>query len=187
MFLINHVHAFKLLFNVSYSQQSPIFNVSNEYAWPSPCAVVFQYPPHDNLHPTRSMPSMPDTLRINLTETHPLPTLPSPEHALFTHLKARILSIALALYGSSCASPTSAFDIVTYTIPLTHSLEILINGRSMIPSTLYGVALIAYTSPREFTSWERLATAENSGSVLEAMQELLQDMQAGMGSVMGRS
>lgn len=128
---------------------------------------------------------MPDTLKINITDTRPISSPPSPDHVLFTHLKFQILSLALALYGSSSSSPTPAFDIVTYTTPLPASLHILLNGRRVIPSTLYGVALIAYTSPGDFTSWERVARAENSGGHVDAMGGLLGDMQAGMGGVMG--
>ena len=47
------------------------------------------------------------------------------------------------------------------------------------------MALIAYTSPGDFTSWERVARAENSGGHVDAMGELLGDMQGGMGGVMG--
>ena len=121
---------------------------------------------------------MPNTLKINITD---IPNPPPPSPTLFTHLKSQILSLALALYGSTSSSPTSAFDIITYTKPLPASLHILLDGRDVVPSTLYGAALIAYTSPGEFTAWERVAVAENSGGWVEAMGELLGDMRRGDG------
>lgn len=130
---------------------------------------------------------MTDTFSIQITDKLSSPNPTGSQSTIFAHLKSKILSNALALYGTPQSSPTPAFDIITYTIPLPAGLQILLNGRTDIPSTLYGVALIAYTSPGEFTSWERLATAENSGGIIAAMQELLVDVQEGMGRVMCKS
>ena len=130
---------------------------------------------------------MADSLKVQITDKLCSPDPANSESALLAHLKSRILSNALALYGAPSSSPTPSFDIITYTIPLPPALQVLLDGRSGIPSILYGAALITYTSPRECTSWERLATAENSGGVVAAMQELLADIEAGVGRVMCKS
>ena len=137
---------------------------------------------------------MADSLKINVTTPSPSPTSDDP--ALFAHLKSQILSIAMALYGTSHPNPSLAFDILTYTTPLPSSMYILLSGRRSIPPTLYGVALITYPSPtggtageegRRCTAWERLATAESTLSIEHALGQLLGDLRSAVGAVMCES
>ncbi|KAF2641448.1 hypothetical protein P280DRAFT_373375, partial [Massarina eburnea CBS 473.64] len=91
---------------------------------------------------------------------------------IFASLKAQILSIATALYGTTSTTPQTAFDIITYSTP------------SPSPSPSYGIALITYPNPTSFTTWEILSQTTNHRTINAGVSALLDDLRAGMGAVM---
>ncbi|KAF1362574.1 hypothetical protein EJ07DRAFT_58250, partial [Lizonia empirigonia] len=90
----------------------------------------------------------------------------------FSALKARALSLATALYGIPPTPPR--LDLLPFTAPT--------------PTTsTHGVALIFYTGSTNalYSCWEMLSYVDAQGSVDSAAQQLVDDLQRGMGGVIG--
>jgi hypothetical protein len=107
--------------------------------------------------------------------------------------------IATALYGTNSPTPSTAFDIITYTTTPTsptistssrshwdsHSQA---NTNTNTPTPLpcsYGIALITYPNFGSCATWELLSHIQNQSSVNAGMERLLADLRVGMGGVMG--
>lgn len=100
----------------------------------------------------------------------------------FSSLKSQIISLATALYGTR-TSPGATFDVLPFSTPRRTP-----NGTALNQYT-HGAALIYYTGPANalHTSWEMLSYADNQPSVNSGAQQLLDDMQRGIGDVIGMS
>jgi hypothetical protein len=87
------------------------------------------------------------------------------------YMRSHLVALALALYGTQSSTP-STFNVFTYT-----------NSAGG-----YGVALILYTGATmsPYTSWEMLSYVANQPSPVAGAETLLEDLQNGMGGVMGR-
>jgi hypothetical protein len=98
----------------------------------------------------------------------------------FDSLKKQIISLATALYGTT-TTPTTTIDVLPFSAPRTTP-----NGTALNSYT-HGAALIYYTGPSTspYVSWEMLSYADNQPSVNAAAQQLLDDMQKGVGDVIG--
>lgn len=99
---------------------------------------------------------------------------------LFNSLKSQIISLATALYGST-TTPSTTFDVLPFSTP-----RMTPNGTALNQYT-HGAALIYYTGPEHalHTSWEMLSYVDNQMSVNASAQQLLDDMQRGVGDVIG--
>ena len=99
----------------------------------------------------------------------------------FDSLKSQIISLATALYGTT-TTPTTTFDVLPFSTPRTTP-----NGTPLNQHT-HGAALIYYTGPAvsPYTSWEMLSYADAQPSVNAGAQQLLNDMQKGVGDVIGK-
>ncbi|OSS46458.1 hypothetical protein B5807_08517 [Epicoccum nigrum] len=99
---------------------------------------------------------------------------------LFNSLKSQIISLATALYGST-TTPSTTFDVLPFSTPRRTP-----NGTTLNQYT-HGAALIYYTGPEHalHTSWEMLSYVDNQMSVNAGAQQLLDDMQRGVGDVIG--
>jgi hypothetical protein len=82
------------------------------------------------------------------------------------------------MYGTHAASTTNSYEVLAFTAPPS--------SPDVDPS--YGVALILYTGPPDtpFVSWEMLSHISNASSALAGAEKLLEDIQAGMGVVIGK-
>jgi hypothetical protein len=85
--------------------------------------------------------------------------------------------LATALYGIQSKHPTTAFDIISYTMLETGDAGGL------------GVALVLYTGPADSPNmaWEVLSYVEDQSSTITGALKLLEDLQSGMGGVMSTS
>ena len=106
------------------------------------------------------------------------PALAASQH--FSALKAQIIALATALYGTT-TTPNATFDVLPFSTPRTTP-----NGTALNSYT-HGAALIYYTGPSDspYVSWEMLSYADNQMSVNASAQQLLDDMQKGVGDVIG--
>ncbi|KAF2827677.1 hypothetical protein CC86DRAFT_405786 [Ophiobolus disseminans] len=95
------------------------------------------------------------------------------ELQLFDTLKSRIISLATALYGTRSPHASSSFDLLSYTTD---------------DNVTHGVALILYTGPSTSpaTSYEFLSYVDGQSSTIAGAERLLEDMEEGMGGVIGR-
>jgi hypothetical protein len=84
--------------------------------------------------------------------------------------------LATALYGTHASSSSTAFDVLSFTTPTDDA------------SRTHGVALIFYTGPPSapFQSWDMISYIDAATSALTGAEKLLEDMQAGMGGVIGK-
>lgn len=107
-------------------------------------------------------------------------TATSPQY--FDVLKSRILALATALYGTT-STPTQSFDVLPFSTPRRTP-----NGTALNSFT-HGAALIYYTGPAAspYVSWEMLSYVDEQPSVNAGAQRLLDDMQKGVGDVIGES
>jgi hypothetical protein len=101
----------------------------------------------------------------------------------FTTLKSQIISLATALYGTT-STPDRAFDVLPFSTP-----RLTPNGTPLKSSLTHGAALIYYTGPSSspYVSWEMISYADNQSSVNAGAQQLLEDMQRGVGDVISKS
>jgi hypothetical protein len=101
----------------------------------------------------------------------------------FTVLKSQIISLAAALYGTT-STPSGTFDVLPFSTPRTTP-----NGTRLNSSLTHGAALIYYTGPTSapYVSWEMISYADNQASVNAGAQQLLEDMQSGVGDVISKS
>lgn len=99
----------------------------------------------------------------------------------FDALKSRILGLATALYGTT-STPAQSFDVLPFSTPRRTP-----NGTELNSYT-HGAALIYYTGPASspYVSWEMLSYVDDQPSVNAGAQRLLDDMQKGVGDVIGR-
>lgn len=118
------------------------------------------------LHKKPSLPNMQST------------ALATSQH--FNSLKSQIISLATALYGTR-TTPGATFDVLAFSTPRRTP-----NGTALNQHT-HGAALIYYTGPASapYTSWEMLSYADNQHTVNAGAQQLLDDMQRGVGDVIG--
>ena len=109
-----------------------------------------------------------------------MPCTPQSTSQHFESLKSQIISLATALYGTTTA-PTTTFDVLPFSTPRRTP-----NGTPLNQLT-HGAALVYYTGPASspYTSWEMLSYADAQPSVNAGAQQLLADMQKGVGDVIG--
>lgn len=107
------------------------------------------------------------------------PSLSTSQH--FDVLKSRILGLATALYGTT-STPSQSFDVLPFSTPRRTPHGTPLN------SLTHGAALIYYTGPASspYVSWEMLSYVDDQPSVNAGAQRLLDDMQKGVGDVIGR-
>jgi hypothetical protein len=117
------------------------------------------------------------------------------EYQLFAALKGHIISLATALYGTHSASPSTVFDVLSFTTPTTSRSP---NTR---PSSTYdangfleieceptlSVAVIQYTgSPcSPCIEWEMLSYVDDQISMMAGAERLLEDLGKGVGGLVG--
>ncbi|KAF3047384.1 hypothetical protein E8E12_001271 [Didymella heteroderae] len=96
----------------------------------------------------------------------------------FNTIKSQIISLATALYGTT-STPDRTFDVLPFSTP-----RLTPNGTPLKSSLTHGAALIYYTGPASspHVSWEMISYADNQASVNAGAQQLLEDMQRGVGS-----
>lgn len=99
----------------------------------------------------------------------------------FNSLKSQIISLATALYGTT-TSPSATFDVLPFSSPRRTP------GGTALNQYTHGAALIYYTGPASapYTSWEMLSYTDSQHSVNAGAQQLLDDMQKGIGDVIGK-
>jgi hypothetical protein len=114
-------------------------------------------------------------------------------HQLFSILKSQIISLATALYGTRSKSPSTVFDVLSFTTPVNP------NEGASSPTSTYGatgilietstlsVTLIQYTGPSSspFTEWEMLSYVDEQTSMIAGAERLLEDLGKGLGRVVG--
>ncbi|KAH6637619.1 hypothetical protein C7974DRAFT_450589 [Boeremia exigua] len=98
----------------------------------------------------------------------------------FDALKARIISLATALYGTT-TTPQCTFDVLPFSAPRRTP------GGTALNAYTHGAALIYYTGPASapYVSWEMLSYVDGQATVNAGAQQLLDDMQKGVGDVIG--
>jgi hypothetical protein len=77
------------------------------------------------------------------------------------------------MYGTHAASTTNSYEVLAFTAPPS--------SPDVDPS--YGVALILYTGPPDTPFVSHIS---NASSALAGAEKLLEDIQAGMGVVIGK-
>jgi hypothetical protein len=116
------------------------------------------------------------------------------EHQLFSTLKCQIISLATALYGTRSTSPSSFFDVLSFTTPTndsdshseTSTSTYNANGILFEEPTLT-IALTTYTGPASspFTAWEMLSYVDDQTSIIGGAEKLLEDLEKGIGGLVG--
>ncbi|KAF1928866.1 uncharacterized protein M421DRAFT_4701 [Didymella exigua CBS 183.55] len=97
----------------------------------------------------------------------------------FAALKAQIISLATALYGTNAPSE-AAFAVLPFNTTTVLDLPASSPNR-------HAVALIYYTGPpaAPYSAWEMLSYADDQPSYVAGAQRLLDDMEKGLGEVIG--
>ncbi|KAF1839607.1 hypothetical protein BDW02DRAFT_643646 [Decorospora gaudefroyi] len=116
--------------------------------------------------------------------------MPPPPQQTFPSLKAQIIPLATALYGTKTSlPPASLFEVIPFTRrPSTSALASRTEtGTGTPPPTIIGVALIAYTGPAcsPFTSWELLSYVDEERSFVAGARRLLEELRGGVGGLIG--
>jgi hypothetical protein len=120
------------------------------------------------------------------------------EHQLFSALKAQIIGLATALYGTRSTCPPTVFDVLSFATP-NHTGD----GASAPTSSMYdangiliaddeaepklGVSLIQYTGPptSPFIAWEMVSYVDDETSRVGGAEKLLEDLGKGVGGLVG--
>jgi hypothetical protein len=120
------------------------------------------------------------------------------EHQLFSTLKAQIIGLATALYGTRSICPPTVFDVLSFATPNNTG-----DGTSACNSSMYdandiltaddeaepklSVSLIQYTGPptSPFIAWEMLSYVDNQTSRVGGAEKLLEDLGKGVGGLVG--
>jgi hypothetical protein len=115
------------------------------------------------------------------------------EHQLFSTLKAQIISLATALYGTRLASPSTVFDVLSFPTPHNpndrddEAAPVYDANGMLIETPTLSVALIQYTDPPSspFTAWEMLSYVDDQTSMIAGAEKLTEDLRKGLGRVIG--
>ena len=114
------------------------------------------------------------------------------EHQLFSALKAQIIGLATALYGTRSTCPPIVFDVLSFVTPgdgasAPTSSMYNANGILVAEEPKLSVSLIQYTGPptSPFIAWEMLSYVDDQNSRVCGAEKLLEDLGKGVGGLVG--